>query len=124
MPRPSASRGRMEFRSSCSPFTTGAHWPRSWKGRGAAQSSPIRVRLPPGTEDQHMTSTFDKEDLNRRMNGSVAALKHEFAGLRTGRANTALLDPVTVEAYGNSMPINQLGTVSAPEPRLLTVQVW
>src|SRR5579862_6412524 len=71
-----------------------------------------------------MTSTFDKEDLNRRMNGSVAALKHEFAGLRTGRANTALLDPVTVEAYGNAMPINQLGTVSAPEPRLLTVQVW
>src|SRR5215469_11642592 len=71
-----------------------------------------------------MTSTFDKDDLNRRMNGSVAALKHEFAGLRTGRANTALLDPVTVEAYGNAMPINQLGTVSAPEPRLLTVQVW
>jgi ribosome recycling factor len=71
-----------------------------------------------------MTSTFDKEDLNRRMNGSVAALKHEFAGLRTGRANTALLDPVTVEAYGNAMPISQLGTVSAPEPRLLTVQVW
>ena len=71
-----------------------------------------------------MTSTFDKEDLNRRMNGSVAALKHEFAGLRTGRANTALLDPVSVQAYGNAMPINQLGTVSAPEPRLLTVQVW
>ncbi|HEY1612724.1 MAG TPA: ribosome recycling factor [Rhizomicrobium sp.] len=69
-------------------------------------------------------SDFDKEDLNRRMNGSVAALKGEFAGLRTGRANTALLDPVTVEAYGNSMPINQVGTVSAPEPRLLTVQVW
>ncbi len=67
---------------------------------------------------------FDREDLNRRMNGSVAALKVEFAGLRTGRANTALLDPVTVEAYGNTMPINQVGTVSAPEPRLLTVQVW
>lgn len=71
-----------------------------------------------------MANAFDKEDLNRRMNGSVAALKTEFAGLRTGRANPALLDPVTVDAYGTSMPINQLGTVSAPEPRLLAVQVW
>jgi ribosome recycling factor len=71
-----------------------------------------------------MTTNFDKEDLNRRMNGSVSALKAEFAGLRTGRANTALLDPVHVDAYGNSMPISQLGTVGAPEPRLLTVQVW
>lgn len=71
-----------------------------------------------------MTTTFDKEDLNRRMNGSVAALKGEFAGLRTGRASTALLDPVTVEAYGSSMPLSQLATVNAPEPRMLTVQVW
>src|ERR1700723_2785634 len=71
-----------------------------------------------------MLGTFDKEDLNRRMNGSIAALKGEFAGLRTGRASPALLDPVTVEAYGNPMPVTQLGTVSAPEPRLLTVQVW
>ena len=71
-----------------------------------------------------MPGTFDKEDLNRRMNGSIAALRGEFAGLRTGRANPALLDPVTVEAYGNPMPVTQLGTVSAPEPRLLTVQVW
>jgi ribosome recycling factor len=71
-----------------------------------------------------MTTIFDKEDLNRRMNGSVAALKGEFAGLRTGRASTALLDPVTVEAYGSSMPLSQLATVNAPEPRMLTVQVW
>ena len=67
---------------------------------------------------------FDKDGMNRRMNGAVATLKSEFAGLRTGRASTALLDPVTVEAYGNAVPINQVGTVSAPEPRLLTVQVW
>jgi ribosome recycling factor len=67
---------------------------------------------------------YDKEDVKRRMKGAVATLKHEFAGLRTGRANPAILDPVTVEAYGNAMHINQLGTVSAPEPRLLTVQVW
>ena len=67
---------------------------------------------------------FDKEDVKRRMKGAVATLKTEFAGLRTGRANTAILDPVQVSAYGNPMPVNQIGTVSAPEPRLLTVQVW
>lgn len=68
--------------------------------------------------------TFDKEELRRRMKGAVATLKTEFAGLRTGRASAALLDPVTVDAYGNTMPVNQLGTVSTPEARLLTVQVW
>lgn len=69
-------------------------------------------------------SGFDKDDIRRRMKGAVATLRSEFAGLRTGRANPALLDPVTVEAYGSQMPINQVGTVSAPEARLLTVQVW
>ncbi|HEY5047132.1 MAG TPA: ribosome recycling factor [Rhizomicrobium sp.] len=58
------------------------------------------------------------------MNGAVTTLKGEFAGLRTGRASTALLDPVMVDAYGSATPINQVGTVSAPESRLLTVQVW
>jgi ribosome recycling factor len=67
---------------------------------------------------------YDKEDVKRRMKGAVATLKHEFAGLRTGRASPSILDPVQVPAYGNPMPINQVGTVSAPEPRLLTVQVW
>ncbi len=67
---------------------------------------------------------FDKEDMKRRMKGAVATVKHEFAGLRTGRANTAILEPVTVEAYGSTMPLAQVGTVNAPEPRLLTVQVW
>src|SRR3954469_22588139 len=67
---------------------------------------------------------YDKDELNRRMNGAVTALKAELAGLRTGRASPHLLDPVKVEAYGNLMPIGQLGTVSTPEPRLLTVQVW
>jgi ribosome recycling factor len=69
-------------------------------------------------------TAFDKEDMNRRMNGAVATLKSEFGGLRTGRANVGLLDPVTVEAYGSAMPIAQVGTVGAPESRLLTVQVW
>ena len=67
---------------------------------------------------------YDKKDVERRMKGAVGTLKHEFAGLRTGRASPSLLDPVQVPAYGNPMPINQVGTVSAPEPRLLTVQVW
>src|SRR6266699_507757 len=66
---------------------------------------------------------FDKEDMKRRMKGAVATLKHEFAGLRTGRANPAILEPVMVEAYGNPMPLNQVGTISAPEPRLLTMEV-
>jgi ribosome recycling factor len=67
---------------------------------------------------------FDREGMNRRMNGAVATVKQEFSGLRTGRASVSLLDPVTVEAYGNQSPLTQVGTVSAPEPRLLTVQVW
>lgn len=64
------------------------------------------------------------KDLEKRMQGALDALKHEFAGLRTGRAHTSLLDTVMVESYGASMPINQIGTVSTPEPRMLSVQVW
>ena len=64
------------------------------------------------------------KDIDRRMQGAIDALRREFGGLRAGRANTALLDPLTIDAYGSQMPMNQVGTVSAPEPRLLTVQVW
>jgi len=67
---------------------------------------------------------YDKADLERRMKGAVEALKHDLSGLRTGRANVGLLDPVHVEVYGQSMPLNQVATVTAPEPRLLSVQVW
>jgi ribosome recycling factor len=67
---------------------------------------------------------YNKADLERRMHGAVESLKHDLGGLRTGRANTALLDPVTVEVYGSHMPLNQVATVSTPEPRLLSVQVW
>ena len=67
---------------------------------------------------------YNKSDLERRMHGAVEALKHDLAGLRTGRASTSLLDPVHVEVYGANMPLNQVATVSAPEPRMLTVQVW
>jgi ribosome recycling factor len=68
--------------------------------------------------------TYDKADLQRRMHGAVESLKHDLGGLRTGRASTALLDPIQVEVYGANMPLNQLATVSVPEPRLLSVQVW
>lgn len=67
---------------------------------------------------------IDLDDIERRMSGAIEALKREFQGLRTGRASTALLDPIMVDAYGAMMPINQVSTVGAPEPRMLTVQVW
>jgi len=65
-----------------------------------------------------------KADLERRMKGAVDTLKSDLAGLRTGRANTSLLDPVQVDVYGSNMPLNQVATVTAPEPRMLAVQVW
>ncbi len=71
-----------------------------------------------------MSDTFNREEMTRRMKGAVATLKSEFSGLRTGRASAALLDPVVVDAYGSQLPINQVGNISTPEPRLLTVQVW
>lgn len=71
-----------------------------------------------------MSETFSKDEVTRRMKGAVATLKTEFSGLRTGRASPALLDPVTVDAYGSQLPLNQVGNISTPEPRLLTVQVW
>ena len=67
---------------------------------------------------------YDKSDIERRMQGAVESLKGDLVGLRTGRANTSLLDPVVVEVYGSMMPLNQVATVSAPEPRMLSVQVW
>ena len=65
-----------------------------------------------------------KQDLARRMDGALETLRREFAGLRTGRASPALLEPVRVHAYGNDVPLNQVGTVGVPEARMLTVQVW
>lgn len=66
----------------------------------------------------------DLDDLKRRMDGAIEALRREFAGLRTGRASISLLEPITVEAYGATMPLNQVGTIGVPEPRMITVQVW
>jgi ribosome recycling factor len=70
------------------------------------------------------TASFDMNDLKRRMQGAIHSLKQELGGLRTGRASSALLEHVQVEAYGGHMPLNQLATISVPEPRLLNVQVW
>jgi ribosome recycling factor len=71
-----------------------------------------------------MSDTFDLADLKRRMQGAIATLKHELGGLRTGRASASLLEPINVVAYGQSMPITQVATISVPEARMLSVQVW
>jgi ribosome recycling factor len=67
---------------------------------------------------------FDLKDLEKRMRGALTVLKQEFGGLRTGRASASLLDPIMVNAYGSKMPLNQLATISVPEPRMITVSVW
>jgi ribosome recycling factor len=71
-----------------------------------------------------MSASFDLAEVKRRMDGGLAALKHELGGLRTGRASASLLEPIHVDAYGASMSLSQVATVSVPEPRLLSVQVW
>jgi ribosome recycling factor len=71
-----------------------------------------------------MANEFDISELRRRMQGAVAALKQELRGLRTGRASASLIEPVHVDAYGQSMPINQLATISVPEPRMISIQMW
>ncbi|MEM1289282.1 MAG: ribosome-recycling factor, partial [Pseudomonadota bacterium] len=71
-----------------------------------------------------MSSDVDLDDIERRMQGALNSLKSEFGGLRTGRASASLVEPITVEAYGSQMPITQLATVSVPEPRMISIQVW
>ena len=71
-----------------------------------------------------MSTEFDLADIKRRMQGAMQSFKHDLGGLRTGRASASLLDPIQVDAYGAMMPLNQVATVSVPEPRLLSVQVW
>lgn len=71
-----------------------------------------------------MTEAFSLDNLRSRMNKSIDSMKGDLAGLRTGRASASLLDPIMVDAYGSPMPLNQVATVSVPEPRMLSVQVW
>ena len=67
---------------------------------------------------------IDTDDLQRRMDGALSAMKTEFASLRTGRASSSMLDPIILEVYGQRTPLNQLGTINVPEPRMITVNVW
>ena len=67
---------------------------------------------------------IDTDDLQRRMDGALSAMKSEFASLRTGRASSSMLDPITLEVYGQQTPLNQLGTINVPEPRMVTINVW
>lgn len=67
---------------------------------------------------------IDIDDLSRRMDGAMGSLRHEFASLRTGRASASIVEPVMVDAYGSLTPINQVGTINVPEPRMVTVNVW
>ena len=69
-------------------------------------------------------TTIDIDDLNRRMDGAMTSLRQEFASLRTGRASASMVEPITVDAYGAQTPINQVGTVNVPEPRMVTINVW
>jgi ribosome recycling factor len=69
-------------------------------------------------------AAFDLPELQRRMQGAIATLKHELGGLRTGRASASLVEPIHVDAYGQSMPLNQVASISIPEPRMISIQVW
>jgi ribosome recycling factor len=71
-----------------------------------------------------MSGALDLDDIRRRMNGAIGVLKTELAGLRTGRASASMVEPITVDAYGSHMPLNQLATISVPEARMIVVQVW
>lgn len=71
-----------------------------------------------------MSDAIDINDLKRRMNGAITAFQHDVNGLRTGRASASLLDTIQVDAYGSKMPINQVGTVTVPEPRMIAVNIW
>ncbi|MBI5164124.1 MAG: ribosome recycling factor [Magnetospirillum sp.] len=108
------------FRSSSSTCTRTAPSP-TWSRGGDALPSSAK-----GVDTVSAPKSWNelKTDIHRRMDSAVEVLKKEFSGLRTGRASANLLDPVVVEAYGNTMPLTQCGTIAVPEARMLTVQVW
>lgn len=93
---------------------------------GPAQKARFERRRTYEGKSKNMSDDIeiDTDDLERRMEGAIASLRTEFASLRTGRASASMLEPVTVEAYGQRTPINQVGTVNVPEPRMVTVNVW
>jgi ribosome recycling factor len=94
-----------------------------WDPANIRASAPAH-RAPQKGRKPMALAPFNLKDYEKRMQGAIAALKSEFSGLRTGRANANLLDPITVEAYGSRMPITQVGTVTVPEARMIAIQVW
>src|SRR6266508_2612478 len=135
MPRPSRLPGKTVSLSSSSLSASPARSQPCLRGRDARRASGdrgVRGRAPRSQagvarvirEAQMATATHDIADIKRRMQGAIHVLKQELGGLRTGRASASLLEPVHVEAYGTHMPLNQLATVSVPEPRMISVQVW
>ena len=90
----------------------------------ARQKSVGRKANNTGSTEMSDDLSIDIDDLNRRMDGAMAALRQDYASLRTGRASAALVEPIQVDAYGQMTPVNQLGTVNVPEPRMVTINVW
>src|SRR5436190_5698202 len=126
--------GRRRCLSSCSRSPNRVRSALSCEAPATARSSPVERRRAFGfgakaagfekRERVMPTPGFDINEVKRRMQGASQALKHELGGLRTGRAAASMLEPVQVDAYGSHMPLNQVATISVPEPRLLSVQVW
>ena len=104
--------------------TNGTHIP-TYTSAGYSRNT-MKSRAKPVVEEQTMSDEFelDTDDLARRMDGAISNLRTELASLRTGRASGSMLEPVMVDAYGTMTPINQVGTVNVPEPRMVTVNVW
>src|SRR4051812_37580367 len=121
----SRSPSRVRSAQCCAAPATARWLPAEWavavSNRGHSQRPAAGFQ---GGESVMPTPGFDIAELKRRMQGATQSLKHELGGLRTGRAAASMLEPVQVEAYGSHMPLNQVATVSVPEPRLLSVQVW
>src|SRR5215471_249406 len=115
-------RARTASRSSCSRSLRTAVLLRSSAAAGDIPSSANQLSI--DTESQTMPEDALLKDLRRRMDGALEVLRKEFGGLRTGRASASLLEPIMVNAYGNTVPLNQVAGINVPEPRLITVQVW
>jgi len=91
-----------------------------WAANAATSDQNCKTRGEPMSDDIEI----DTDDLERRMEGAMAALKHEFGTLRTGRASASMVEPIMVDAYGSLVPVNQVGTINVPEPRMVTINVW
>src|SRR6516162_1693935 len=114
---------RTASRSLCSRFLRTAVSPRLFAAAGDTRSLANQLRAST-RKDKAMPEDVLLKDLRRRMDGALEVLRKEFGGLRTGRASASLLEPIMVNAYGNTVPLNQVASINVPEPRMITVQVW